>query len=254
MDGLIKRDKNAIPFLSKVPKMTEEYKIAIDDLFFSKNICSYGPNDSIIFLGSPIMIKEQIETFEWLPPKPSNLVVISGGLSPAYKKIGPEFIGAAVIEILKGTFSFDLKKPEARRVIDILCKRMPKLASLNIYQECRSTNTYENIENSLDMIKSLNGSPNIVLAATIEQLPRAIETFKTIAGAKGLDFNAKGMPINPEVQSYWAESFWWRRRFHAEVLRLEKYSNLENAQVINHIKLSPAIRTKLQAVLELSGR
>jgi hypothetical protein len=195
------------------------------------------------------MIREQVDALGRLSLSPSNLVIVSGGPSPAYKKFGPEFIGAAAVEIFKGTFAFDLKKPESHRVINRMGRRFPDLRRQYIFPEDISTNTYENLAQSFIMAKGRDPSAGIVLLATIEQIPRSIETLKTIVKT---DRNVKGMPINPWVVDNWHQSLWWRSRFHAEISRLEKYSNSENGDVKNPIDLLPATRAKLSKILEVS--
>jgi hypothetical protein len=201
MQGIIKREKHSVPFLAKSPKMTREYKLAMDDLFFSRNIQTIFPGDAVIFLGSPIMIREEVSMLGKLPIDESNLVVVSGGPSPAYEKFGPEFVGAAMIEIFKGTFSFDLKEAESYRVRRRSYDMFPHLRrrmNKNIFFEMFSANTYENIARCWPILK--DHCDKVVVAATIEQIPRAIETLKTIVGP---DVEARGLPYNPKIADKW---------------------------------------------------
>jgi hypothetical protein len=250
MQGIIKREKHSIPFLPNFPKMTREYKLAVDDLFFSRNIQTIDPGDTVIFLGSPIMIKEEVLALGKLPIDESNLVVVSGGPSPAYRKFGPEFVGAALIEIFKGTFSFDLKEAESYRVRRRSYDRFPHLRrkiNKNIFFEIFSTNTYENISRCGPVLK--DHCDKVVLAATIEQIPRAIETLKTIVGP---DVEARGLPYNPKIADKWDKSPLWRSRFNAEISRMQAYSDESNPKIKNHIKLSDETRAKLEKVRECS--
>ncbi|MDR2269215.1 MAG: hypothetical protein LBD94_03470, partial [Rickettsiales bacterium] len=207
--------------------------------------------DALIALGSPIIIKEQTHTLGTLNIDDSNVVVISGGLSSAYKKFGPEYIGAVAVEIFKGTFDTGIKNPESSRVYSKLVKDYPTSRITSMWIECNSSNTYENISESYDVLKYLGMlRKNIVLAGTIEQLPRAIETLRTVAKKDRPDINIKGLPYNPKIAETWHKSLWWRSRFAAEIERLRHYSCDESAE--NRIELSELTRAKLQKLLELS--
>ncbi|MDR1071796.1 MAG: hypothetical protein LBL21_04095 [Rickettsiales bacterium] len=252
MKGIIRRDKHSIPFWAIPPKMTPEYKSAMDDLFFSQNISSIEHGDTIVSLGSPIVIKEQVYTIGSLPLDDSNIVVVSGGHSPAYKRFGPEFVGAAAIEIFKGTFAFDLKEAESFRVQKRLYEKFPYTIINNIIWECDlegydSSNAYESIANSWELLKVYNPKMRrVVLATTIEDIPRAIETFRTIAG---LSVEVRGLPYNPDVADKWHKNIYWRGRFASEAAKLSAFSDENNTRIKNPIKLLPETRMKLEKAL-----
>lgn len=247
MKGIVKRNKFSIPYWIFPPKMTYEYGNAMDNLYFGKNIAIFNSSELegniCIVPGNPTMLKEQvnaigkfIENFNFYPN-----VITTGGVSPGYSHFF-EAIGIFFIELFKGTFGFDIKQPEATRLANRLNKKYPQLS---VIQETKSKNLYENMEYAYGLLKRIDCLEKIVIVASAEALPRAIETFKTVMYQNADNYDIVGMPINPELKDKWHKSLWWRGRFEAERLRLMAYSDPKNTRLKKRIELSEEAHDKL---------
>jgi len=266
--GIVKRDKTAIPFFSLPPRIrpddVAEYKQNMESLFFQNtaSIEDVAGNDWVkIITGDPTMLREQAKTLVSLAQSNGGGVwptILSGGSAPAYKKFSLEFIGAAAIEILKGTFDFDLKLPESFRLFNRAFGkgqtylefekpspegfRRPvsrnRDGSLKCVLDMSSTNTYENLEAAYKIMVEYNlnkpEEKKIAIFANCEAA-RAVETFKTVVdklAPAGTAYEVKGVFVDPKKFKNWYGNLWLHSRLTSEYWRLVKYSSGDVAKPI----------------------
>jgi len=255
MTGLIKRDKWSIPYFCIPPKVTEEYVIAINDLFFN-GITNFDTNEikGAILLGNPMWIKQMANVAHELTQKYNIPVILSGGPSPAYKKLGFESVGCGAFEIIKGTF--DPKVPESIRAMTVLNKMLSgKPIPNNIITEDQSANTYQNLEYSWEKLavnRLQNTGPFAIYADSISLL-RAAETFRTVLENSNVlnwkQIKLYTVPYAADRECGWQFDYILRGRIAAEVSRIVNYSNPVNPHVKKHIKLGADTMIKLSRVL-----
>jgi len=258
MSGIIKRNKWAIPYFSIPPMATDKYVAAINDLFFS-HLTGYNPDEATgaILLGNPLAIKQMAEVAYKLTEKYDFPVILSGGPSPAYKKFGPEFIGCAAYEIINGTYNKNRQVPESVRARDALNRMLGgKPVPKQIILEGGSSNTYNNMDNSWIMMRRVtpyNMGP-ITIYTTIECLPRATETFKTVINDENVQVNAVPYSFDldkaDDFMKNWKYDYRLRSRIDSEARRLNAYSDTRNERIKNHIVLSDKRREQLNRVLD----